>query len=251
MNLFPLAQKPTIRALTRRVLSCCAFLLIASFALAAPDALQLAAPPDKISAYGKTVQPKNLAELLALDSDQLEKVDIARINLLCAEGLRGAENLDVAECLSTIDTLARYIERETKRNFHRFLERPADYRQSLPYYQMELLGSVLAQDAGIRYNPELEHLSSGAAGQSPPSDKEWSVFFSSSTDVFLHGLLTGRRSGTCASLPFLQVAISRRLGYPVNLAARKHHLYARYETGDGEHLNIEATENTGFSTPTD
>ncbi|MCO5053173.1 MAG: hypothetical protein M9920_12820 [Verrucomicrobiae bacterium] len=33
-------------------------------------------------------QPRTLAELLALPPDQLEKVDIALINLLCAEGLR-------------------------------------------------------------------------------------------------------------------------------------------------------------------
>ena len=34
-------------------------------------------------------------KLLALPPDQLEKVDIARIDLLCAEGLPGAEDLDI------------------------------------------------------------------------------------------------------------------------------------------------------------
>jgi len=52
-------------------------------------------------------------------------------------------------------------------------------------------------------------------------------------------------------MPFLYAAIGRRLGYPVTIAARKYHLYVRYEAGNGEHLNMEATENRGFSTPTD
>jgi len=47
------------------------------------------------------------------------------------------------------------------------------------------------------------------------------------------------------------VAVGRRLGYPVNVAARKYHLYARYDEGNDEHLNLEATENRGFCTPSD
>jgi hypothetical protein len=54
-------------------------------------------------------QPKTLAELLALPPDQLENVDIARIDLLCAEGLPGAESLDVEQCLRTLDEWARYV----------------------------------------------------------------------------------------------------------------------------------------------
>ena len=44
-----------------------------------------------------------MAELLALAPDLLEKVDIARMNLLCAEGLRGSENLNVEQCLDQLD----------------------------------------------------------------------------------------------------------------------------------------------------
>ena len=49
------------------------------------------------------IHPKSLAELLALSPDQLEKVDIALMNLLCAEGLRGSEDLDAQQCLDTLD----------------------------------------------------------------------------------------------------------------------------------------------------
>ncbi|MCU0783679.1 MAG: hypothetical protein MUF81_06450 [Verrucomicrobia bacterium] len=195
-------------------------------------------------------QPKTLAELLALNPEQLEKVDIARMNLLCAEGLRGSENLDVEECLRTLDAWTHHVERETKRNFHHFLEQPKDFNNSIPYYQMGMLGTVLAEDLRIQYNPERERqlLEKRVDEQTV---EEQNTFFSTSADVFIHGLLSGKHYGTCASMPFLHAAIGRRLGYPVTIAARKYHLYVRYEAGNGEHLNMEATENRGFSTPTD
>ncbi len=196
-------------------------------------------------------QPENLSELLAVPPSQLDKVDVARINLLCAVGLRGSENLDVQQSLSALDTLAKYVERETKRNFHHFLERPQEFDNSLAYYQMGMLGRVLAEDLRIHYNPGFERrqLEGGLTDKSLLD--EWRTFYSNSRDVFLHGLLTGERTGTCSSMPFLYVAIGRRLGYPVTIAARKLHLYVRYDAPNGEHLNVEATENRGFAAPTD
>jgi hypothetical protein len=55
----------------------------------------------------------NLAQLLALPPEQLEKVDIARMNLLCAEGLRGAENLNLQENLDRLDEWARHVDDES------------------------------------------------------------------------------------------------------------------------------------------
>jgi hypothetical protein len=194
------------------------------------------------------VKPANLKELLALSDEELERCDIGRMNLLCAEGLRGSENLDVEHCLKTIDAWAAHVDSETKRNFRHFVAHPKEFRNSLPYFQMGMLGTVLAQDLRIQYNPARERRYDDNKSRTV---EEWNEFFSSSADVFIHGLLTGKHFGTCSSMPFLYAAIGRRLGYPVTIAARKFHLYARYETGDGTHLNIEATENLGFSTPTD
>ena len=39
--------------------------------------------------------PQSIAELLDLPAVELEQCDIARMNLLCAEGLPGAEELNV------------------------------------------------------------------------------------------------------------------------------------------------------------
>ena len=41
--------------------------------------------------------PKNLKQLLSLSPSELVKCDIALMNLLCAERLRGSEDLDVQQ----------------------------------------------------------------------------------------------------------------------------------------------------------
>ncbi len=195
-------------------------------------------------------QPKTLTELLAVPLGQLEQVNLARMNLHCAEGLRGSEKLDVEDCLRTLDAWMRHVERETKRNFHHFVERPKEFDDSIPYYQMGMMGTVLAEDLRIQYNPERERqLLEKPANKQSVEDEN--AFFSSSADVFIHGLLSGKHYGTCASMPFLYAAIGRGLGYPVTIAARKYHLYVRYGRDSGQHLNMEATENRGFATPTD
>ena len=53
------------------------------------------------------------------------------------------------------------------------------------------------------------------------------------------GSTLSRHTGTCSSLPVLQVAVGRRLGYPLKLVTTKGHLFVRWE-GAGERFNIEA-----------
>ena len=99
-------------------------------------------------------QPETLNGLLALSPAELERCDIARMNLLCAEGLPGAEQLNVAECLATLDQWAQHIKAETDRNFHRFKEDPATYSNSEAFYKMLIMAVVLYEDYGVRYNPK-------------------------------------------------------------------------------------------------
>ena len=49
----------------------------------------------------------NLAALLALTPSQLGELDVGLVNLLCAEGLRGSENLDLAKSLGRLDEMAK------------------------------------------------------------------------------------------------------------------------------------------------
>ncbi|MGL6097413.1 MAG: transglutaminase family protein, partial [Fimbriiglobus sp.] len=61
-----------------------------------------------------------------------------------------------------------------------------------------------------------------------------------SRNIFLHGLLSENRTGTCPSLPVLIVAIGRRLGYPLFLVRAPAHLFCRWEDRTtGVRFNIE------------
>lgn len=175
-------------------------------------------------------------------------MDIALINLLCAEGLRGSENLDADYFTRTLNGWAAHVKNETKRNLHLFEEHPEKFKNSLAYFRMAMLATVLVQDLRIRYNPEREKQLENGHILKREDEK---TFFADAKDVFIHGLLTGKHYGTCASLPFLYVAIGRRLGYPVTLATTATHFYVRYEEGNGKHLNVEATEHRAFLTPSD
>lgn len=79
--------------------------------------------------------PKTLAELLALPSNQLERVDVALMNLLCAEGLPGSESLDIPTVLATLDAWAEGVSLETARSYPQFLRNPADYENSEGYFK--------------------------------------------------------------------------------------------------------------------
>ena len=191
-------------------------------------------PPVSAELKLRPVQPQSLAELLALPPGQLEHVDLAVLNLLCATGLRGAEHLNVQQDLDTLDAFSKHVATETLRNFHRFAKNPDEYGGSVASYRMMMLTTVLQQDFQAHYSPKRARPQ--LHGEWEPSD----AFFADSREVLLHGLLGGDRAGTCSSLPVLYVAVAQRLGYPVSLAAAKGHLYVRYEDDD-EHLNIEAT----------
>lgn len=87
--------------------------------------------------------PKTYGELCALTPDELAHCDIALMNLLCAEGLRGAENLDLANCLAVLDDFARRVKSETDRHLYRFRENPAQFNRSEGYFRMLMLTTVL------------------------------------------------------------------------------------------------------------
>lgn len=171
------------------------------------------------------------AALLALPSDRLERVDIARMNLLCAEDLPGATGLDLKKHLAQIDDWASRVRLETERHNYRFQRNPVEFDNSEGFFRMMMLAVVLAEDFGVHYDSRRR----GDPAAASASDG----FFADSRNVFLHGLLGPERRGTCSSLPVLYVAVGRRLGYPLKLVATKGHLFARWE-GRGERFNVEA-----------
>ena len=178
-----------------------------------------------------------LDDLLTLPIEQLKaelpKFDIAEVNLACAEGLAGSEDLDKKARLETLDKWTQHIRRETERCLPQFYQDKGYYYGSLNYYKILMLVTVLHQDFGVGYNMDL--VNSGIL-----YDFTTTKFNASSKDVFVHGLLSDKRTGSCASMPVLVVAIGRRLGYPLKLVGSKGHLFARWDSLT-ERFNIEAS----------
>ena len=76
-------------------------------------------------------------------------------------------------------------------------------------------------------------------------------FFRDSRDIFIHGLLSDKRTGSCSSMPVLVTAVGRRLGYPMKLVCSKAHLFCRWDNADGkDRVNVE-TQGEGFSSHPD
>jgi hypothetical protein len=171
--------------------------------------------------------------LINLSSDQLAKIDIAKMNLLCATGLPGAENLDVDACLRELDSWAGYCSREIDRNLHQYDDNPARFQNMEGLYRMEMLVTVLKQDLNVHY--DLAH----------PNDEPPQTFFANSDHLFIQGLLSDSRKGTCSAIPVLITAVGRRLGYPLSLVDTKDHCFVRWED-DHQRFNIEASNNGGM-----
>jgi hypothetical protein len=191
-------------------------------------------------------KPQNVEELLALSPAEMENVDMARRNLLCAVSLPGAEDLDIEKSLAVLDELTQQVKAYTEKHLPQFRENPHAFKNekgSEAYFRTLMLVSYLHSHWGISYNPELKI---------PPGERKHELTLKTARDsrnVYLHGLLFGRKMGTCASIPALIAAVGQRLGYPIRLANTKCHMFARWETPT-ERFNIEATQG-GLQTPSD
>jgi hypothetical protein len=168
------------------------------------------------------------------DAD-LDRLDIAEVDLACADGLPGSERLDVPACLAWVDRAAAWALRHTLDAQDQFARSPADYDHSEGIFRVVALMSVLQRGMGARYNPRRI-----ADPEAPPAD---------SRDTFIHGIIAGP-GGTCASLPVLYAAVGRRLGYPLRLVETARHLFVRWDDPAGERFNVEINA-TGLNTHPD
>jgi len=176
------------------------------------------------AAVAKSTEIRSLDQLLARSAEELEKVDIGLMNLLCAEGLPGAEDIDIDACLVRLDEWAEHVKADTAKRLWYFRSHPAKYDHSEGKCRMVNLGLALRLDKGVHYN--MENMKR--------------VDFSDSREIFIHGPLMGKDHGSCTNLPVLGAAVARRLGYPVKLAPTKEHYFLRWEDEKtGERFNIE------------
>lgn len=194
----------------------------------APESKDKIVHVPKLSLRGKTY-----GNILDLAPEEVPAVDIAELNLLCGSGLNGTKDIDIEKCLDRLDQLTEMVRSETKRNWNRWQQNPAQYQNSIAHYKMGMVITVVRQDYKARYNPDLITIPS-------KESRESDDFYKSGADIFLQGLLSDQKMGTCASMPVLYVSIGRRLGYPVYLVSTKGHLFCRWDDGK-ERMNFEGT----------
>ena len=176
--------------------------------------------------------PHTYEELLAWPVERLGELDIARMNLLCATGLPGSEDLDVEATLAVLDEwgeLAKSNERKYKQSFVPNIEK---YERSYALFLSVYLGFTLKEDLNCKYSRYL--IASGAL-----ADMKSIRFFKDSRDLFLNCFVE-RQEGTCASFPVLMVAIGRRCEYPLYVVSTKGHLFCRWDDGN-EKMNLEVS----------
>lgn len=168
-----------------------------------------------------------LAEFIRLPLDAIGEYDVAALNLRCANGLPGAENINEEQMLAWLDKAAKQVEFETSRHWYRFTESPTTYKMSPGYFCCYFLLQVLQEEFGVRYNPARV---TDTKFQDP---KCFDPDFKDSRDLFIHGLIDGP-GGTCGSMPVLYLAVGRRLGYPLKLVQSRGHLFFRWEDPEGK-----------------
>src|SRR5262245_45944491 len=86
------------------------------------DARSTPGPLPKTSPSASSVR-----QLLALTPNQIEALDVAVVNLLCAEGLPSDESVNVSTSLASLDAWANRVRSETQRHMYRFQRNPAEF----------------------------------------------------------------------------------------------------------------------------
>ena len=187
------------------------------------------------------LKPVSARDLFEMPMENLDRVDIGRMNIICARNVIKSEVIDTEKYVGKLDEWAAIAKRMEQKYLPFFERNAARYDNSLAKFKAVTLALTIQQDLKCGYNMNL--IESGAM-----SDVRSPRFFRNPDDIFITGLLKNRK-GTCASLPVLFVALGRRLNYPVFLAHTKGHLYCRWDDGK-ECFNVEVT-GQGVDTPPD
>jgi hypothetical protein len=175
-------------------------------------------------------------QLLKLPPEELARHDLAEVNVACAADLPGSEMLDPLRCIRTLDQWADQVQCKTLSSFNRFERNPAEYGNSVAYFRILVMVTVLIREIGVHYHP-LYKANQLALAKYDPELLANDGFFKDARNLFVHGpVLT--KQGTCTSLPPLYISVGRRLGYPLKLVATMGHSFARWDE-PGERFNIE------------
>ncbi len=176
--------------------------------------------------------PNSHYDLLAMSPDELDKVDLALMNLVCAKGLPGTESLSIPAVLAKLDQWAETVKSETGRHLYRVTDPKyaEHYNHSEARLRAEFLVQTLQEDCGVHYN----------------MDRVREVDFSKPQDLFIHGMVGSDNGGTCSSMPVFYAALGRRLGYPIRLVLAKQHIFCRWDDGK-DRFNFDGATNGGIN----
>jgi len=172
-----------------------------------------------------------LAEVCKTPAAHLGQLDVAVLNLLCAQGLPHSEDIDLDRIEEWLDKAAQQVELVTARHWYRFLKSPEFYHNSPAYFRCYYMLQVLQEDFGVKYNPKRAVDSDFQNANCMNPD------FRDSRDLFIHGIIDGD-GGTCCSMPILYAAVGRRLGYPLDTVEAPGHLFNRWNDPDGSKFGI-------------
>lgn len=148
------------------------------------------------------------------------------MNLVVARGLPGLESLDIAKYSRIVDEWAQGLA-AANRAAEPFAKDEPTYRVGREFWMAGGMAVALAGPRfGIRYTSE---------GLDPGRPEQ----------QFVHGLID-TKTGTCATMRVLYMAIGHRLGWPIKAVVSRDHMWARWDDGrppgrGGTRFNLEAT----------
>lgn len=186
-----------------------------------------------------TATPPTVDELLDLPTSQRTSLDPAELSLLCTRGLSGAQRVDATRCLAALEQWTEFVRVETARR----LASPAPREHSTG----DRLG--VAGDSRRKAQTLLQGLRDVLGPDRRPASLESGTLEAAVAtgrpldpqDLFLCGVLGSAdlsHRPTSVLLPWLYLAVGRRLGYPLRLAAQEGRLLLRWE-GQDEQFTID------------
>jgi hypothetical protein len=214
---------------------------------AAPELLKREQRMTVASRVGKTKTCEHdliptLDQVLTMDPDAFvaQYTDIAAVNLACARGLPHVVESEFPEYLALLDEIADAVKRETERNWRLFKQKSAQFENSEVVYRLYTMEHVIRVQFQIRYDSLVQKIiEEGKAWKSDDS-----------REIFIHGILGSKKTGTCSSLPVFAVAVGRRLGYPLKFVLAPNHGFYRWDDGT-ELWNMQHNEGGGVVVPTE
>ncbi len=168
----------------------------------------------------------SFADVLRLRFEDVPKYDIGLLNLLCAEGLPRTEEMNIPKFMATLDAWAKWVKVKTEKAWTVFRAKKEElFGGSENFFRVYWMLKCLSDDFGVKYNPVTKGVKK--------------VDWKETRDQFIHGIMGPQKTGTCATLPVVAVAVGRRLGYPLKLVHVPYHRFFRWDDGQGEVFNVE------------